>query len=43
VSGRYFAKERELQPARFARDDAAAQRLWQVSEALVAQALARSA
>jgi retinol dehydrogenase-12 len=40
VSGRYFAKERELQPSRAARDDAAARRLWEVSEALVARALA---
>lgn len=40
VTGRYFAKEREVRPARFARDDAAARRLWDVSEALVARALA---
>jgi len=40
VSGRYFAKEREVEPARFARDDAAGRRLWEVSEALVARALA---
>ena len=40
VSGRYFAKEREIRPARAARDDAAARRLWEASEALVARALA---
>jgi NAD(P)-dependent dehydrogenase (short-subunit alcohol dehydrogenase family) len=39
VSGRYFAKEREREPARFARDDDAARRLWEVSEELVARAL----
>lgn len=39
VSGRYFAKERELAPARFARDETAARRLWEASEALVARAL----
>jgi hypothetical protein len=39
VSGRYFAKEREKEPARFARDDDAARRLWEVSEELVARAL----
>lgn len=43
VSGRYFAKEREATPARFARDDAAARRLWEVSETLVARALSREA
>lgn len=41
VTGRYFAKEREIQPSRAARDDAAARRLWEVSEMLVARALAR--
>lgn len=41
VTGRYFAKEREIQPSRAARDDAAARRLWEVSETLVARALAR--
>jgi NAD(P)-dependent dehydrogenase (short-subunit alcohol dehydrogenase family) len=35
-SGRYFRKEREVEPARFARDDAAAKRLWEVSAALTA-------
>lgn len=40
VSGRYFAKEREIRPSRAARDDAAARRLWEASEALVARALA---
>ena len=39
VSGRYFADEREKQPAKFARDDAAAKRLWDVSEELVARVL----
>jgi NAD(P)-dependent dehydrogenase (short-subunit alcohol dehydrogenase family) len=43
VSGRYFAKEREVQPARFARDDDAARRLWDVSDELVSQALERAA
>jgi len=42
VTGRYFAKEREATPSRAARDDAAARRLWDVSEELVARALARS-
>lgn len=40
VSGRYFAKEREIQPARAAQDDGAALRLWEASETLVARALA---
>ena len=35
VSGRYFAKSREKKPAAYAQDDAAAKRLWEVSEALV--------
>jgi len=35
VSGRYFAKSREKKPAAHAQDDAAAKRLWEVSEALV--------
>jgi NAD(P)-dependent dehydrogenase (short-subunit alcohol dehydrogenase family) len=38
VSGRYFRKERESEPARIARDDAAAKRLWDVSTALTAGA-----
>jgi NAD(P)-dependent dehydrogenase (short-subunit alcohol dehydrogenase family) len=38
VSGRYFADEREKTPSRHAQDDAAAKRLWEVSEALVARA-----
>jgi NAD(P)-dependent dehydrogenase (short-subunit alcohol dehydrogenase family) len=38
TSGRYFARQRELAPARFACDDDAARRLWEVSEALVAGA-----
>jgi NAD(P)-dependent dehydrogenase (short-subunit alcohol dehydrogenase family) len=38
VSGRYFADGREKKPARFAEDDAAAQRLWTLSEQLVAGA-----
>ncbi len=39
VSGRYFAREREISPSRLARDDAAAQRLWEHSEQLVARRL----
>lgn len=35
VSGRYFADEREKRPAKFAEDDAAAKRLWEISETLV--------
>jgi NAD(P)-dependent dehydrogenase (short-subunit alcohol dehydrogenase family) len=38
VSGRYFANERERQPNRHGCDDAAAKRLWELSEALVARA-----
>jgi NAD(P)-dependent dehydrogenase (short-subunit alcohol dehydrogenase family) len=38
VSGHYYADERERQPAAPARDDAAARRLWAVSEDLVAKA-----
>jgi NAD(P)-dependent dehydrogenase (short-subunit alcohol dehydrogenase family) len=34
VSGRYFRKEREITPARYALDPAAAKRLWEVSAAL---------
>lgn len=34
VSGRYFASSREVTPARAAQDDAAARRLWEVSEEL---------
>jgi NAD(P)-dependent dehydrogenase (short-subunit alcohol dehydrogenase family) len=37
VSGRYFADEREKAPNRHAQDDAAAKRLWEVSEELVAR------
>ncbi len=36
VSGRYFAKSRERKPAAYAQDDAAARRLWDASEKLVA-------
>jgi NAD(P)-dependent dehydrogenase (short-subunit alcohol dehydrogenase family) len=36
VSGRYFAKSREKKPASYAQDDAAARRLWDVTEKLVA-------
>jgi hypothetical protein len=32
VTGRYFDKEREVAPAKNARDDAAAARLWEVAE-----------
>jgi NAD(P)-dependent dehydrogenase (short-subunit alcohol dehydrogenase family) len=34
VSGRYFANQREKEPLPHARDDAAAARLWQISEQL---------
>jgi NAD(P)-dependent dehydrogenase (short-subunit alcohol dehydrogenase family) len=34
VSGRYFADRRERRPSRDARDDAAARRLWELSERL---------
>jgi NAD(P)-dependent dehydrogenase (short-subunit alcohol dehydrogenase family) len=34
TSGRYFARQRELAPARTALDDAAARRLWELSERL---------
>lgn len=37
VSGRYFSNEREVQPAAQALDDAAALRLWQLSEEYLAQ------
>jgi len=40
VSGRYFAKCKEKTPSANARDSAAATRLWQVSEELVAAAAA---
>ena len=36
VTGQYFAKSRLAKPAATARDDAAAARLWAVSEALTA-------
>lgn len=35
ASGRYYADGREKRPAKFAQDDAAAKRLWEVSEELV--------
>ncbi|AFZ65847.1 SDR family oxidoreductase [Deinococcus peraridilitoris] len=35
LTGRYFARERVAQPAPFALDDAAALRLWQVSEEMI--------
>lgn len=35
VSGRYFSKSKEAQPAPYALDDAAAERLWTLSEDLV--------
>lgn len=35
VSGRYFAKSREKKPAAYGQDDAAAKRLWEISESLV--------
>jgi len=34
ISGRYFAKRREKEPAPHATDDAAARRLWEISEKL---------
>lgn len=37
VSGRYFAKSREATPSRHARNDDAAQRLWELSADLVAR------
>ena len=33
VSGKYFVKERETEPTKAAQDDAAARRLWEMSEA----------
>jgi len=36
LSGRYFAKSREKKPATYAQDDAAAKRLWDATEKLVA-------
>jgi len=41
ASGRYFAKSREITPARWARDDASARRLWEISERMTG--LARAA
>lgn len=38
TSGRYFAKGREVTPAPAARDDAAARRLWEISEKLTGRA-----
>lgn len=38
VSGKYFVKCKEHRPSKAARDDAAAERLWQVSEDLVSKA-----
>ena len=38
LSGGYYAKSRLVQPSAAAQDDAAAERLWQVSEAMVAGA-----
>jgi NAD(P)-dependent dehydrogenase (short-subunit alcohol dehydrogenase family) len=37
VSGRYFVDEREGRPAKYATDDDAAKRLWEISEELVAR------
>jgi hypothetical protein len=34
VSGKYFHKEKEVKPAAPALDDAAARRLWELSEAM---------
>lgn len=41
VTGSYFARQKLKRPARAAQDEAAAKRLWEASEALVNQALAR--
>ncbi len=38
VSGKYFADSKEAEPTSIARDDEAARRLWEASEALVSQA-----
>ncbi len=37
VSGRYFAKSREARPSKAAQDDAAAKRLWEETERILAQ------
>jgi NAD(P)-dependent dehydrogenase (short-subunit alcohol dehydrogenase family) len=37
TTGRYFANERERRPSKYGEDDAAAKRLWEVSEELVAR------
>lgn len=42
VTGKYFANSRETRPRPHALDDAAAKRLWQVSEDLVSRSAARS-
>lgn len=39
VSGKYYSEGVETQPTKAARDDAAGERLWQVSEEMVARAL----
>ena len=36
VSGKYFAKSKELKPTKFGLDDAAAKRLWDISERITA-------
>jgi len=41
VSGKYFYKEKEVRPAASALDDAAARRLWDLSEAMTGLAAAR--
>jgi NAD(P)-dependent dehydrogenase (short-subunit alcohol dehydrogenase family) len=38
VTGKYFADSKETEPTAIARDDEAARRLWEASEALVSQA-----
>lgn len=38
ISGAYFAKSRPQQPSQAAQDDAAADKLWQISEEIVSQA-----
>jgi NAD(P)-dependent dehydrogenase (short-subunit alcohol dehydrogenase family) len=42
VTGKYFADCREAQPTPVAQDDDAARRLWEISEALIAEAKPRS-
>ena len=43
VTGKYFAKRKALEPSAAARDDAAAKRLWEASEALADEVLREAA